>query len=197
MIYSSEMVLDGRCDSDSAYGGRVLDAQNILLIRPSALGDVCRTVPVLASLRGAAPQARIDWLVQTEFMGAVQHHPALSSVLGFPRKRLSLGNIFRNDGRLAIQELSRNLRTNPRYDLVIDCQGLARSGLFAFLSGAKRRVGYTNAEELGWIWINKRIHAPRSMHTVDRMLSLVESLGIEVVRDMRLYTDKTSQAFAS
>ena len=44
--------------------------RNILLVRPSALGDVCRSVPVLASLGRAFPSARIDWLVQPEFMAS-------------------------------------------------------------------------------------------------------------------------------
>ena len=61
--------------------------QRILIIRPSALGDVCRSVPVLCSLRGAFPAARIDWLVQDTFADAVSAHPALSNIVTFERAR--------------------------------------------------------------------------------------------------------------
>jgi ADP-heptose:LPS heptosyltransferase len=62
----------------------------ILIIRPSALGDVCRTVPALASLRAANPSAQIDWLVQDTFAPAIRHHPGLSSVVEFPASRSAL-----------------------------------------------------------------------------------------------------------
>src|SRR5437763_17141743 len=55
--------------------------QRILIIRPSALGDVCRSVPVLASLRRAYPEAEIDWLVQDTFAPAIEHHAALTGVI--------------------------------------------------------------------------------------------------------------------
>ncbi len=63
--------------------------KRVLIIRPSALGDVCRTVPVLVSLRTAFPEAAIDWVVQEEFTDAVSGHPGLTEVIPFPRRRLA------------------------------------------------------------------------------------------------------------
>jgi len=156
----------------------------ILLIRPSALGDVCRTVPVVAGLRLAYPHAEIDWLVQEGFEDAVRGHPALTGVVSFPRKRFRRWwnpSVARDVVRYLLEIRAR------RYDLVLDCQGLARSGLFAWVSGAPLRVGYRDAAELGWLGLNRRIDAPVRIHTVDRMLRLVESLAVPVERDMRLY----------
>ncbi len=59
----------------------------ILMIRPSALGDVARSVPVLVSLRAAWPGALIDWLVQDTYAPVIRHHPAPSGVVLFPRGR--------------------------------------------------------------------------------------------------------------
>ncbi len=159
-------------------------AERILIIRPSALGDVCRSVPVLVSLRRAFPGARIDWLVQDSFAPAVEHHPDLTGIVPFARRALGASA---SRGRLgASLEFLRSLR-RARYDLVLDVQGLARSGLFAWATRAPRRVGFADARELGWLGVNER-HAPgRARHTVDRMLELVRSAGIEPVRDMRLY----------
>ena len=39
--------------------------KRILFIRPSALGDVCRSVPVIASIHAKWPNASIDWLIQS------------------------------------------------------------------------------------------------------------------------------------
>jgi len=165
--------------------------ERILLIRPSALGDVCRSVPVLASLRAAHPQAQIDWLVRDDFAPAIAHHPALRSVVHFPRRRFA--RLWQPTIALEVMQFLRSLRL-ARYDLVVDCQGLARSGFFALSTRASRRVGFADARELGGLGVNMRVRVPQHMHTVDRMLALVEAIGVEPVRDMRLVTPPESKA---
>jgi heptosyltransferase-1 len=158
--------------------------ERILIIRPSALGDVCRTVPVLVSLKRAWPAAQIDWLVRDAFAEAVAHHPDLDRVVLFRRSEIS-GDAKR--GRLApMMRLLRELR-RERYDLVLDCQGLARSGLFALTTGARRRVGYADAREMGWLGLNRRVRVGHIAHTVDRMLALANDAGADPVTDMTLY----------
>ena len=58
----------------------------ILLIKPSALGDVVHTIPVLVKLRARYPRARIDWLITPENAEVVRYHPALSNVVLFARR---------------------------------------------------------------------------------------------------------------
>ncbi len=158
---------------------------HILLIRPSALGDVCRTVPVLASLKRAFPAAKIDWLVQDTFAPAIASHPDLSEVVAFPRGKLR--EWYRPSVAPELKHFLDGL-ANRHYDLVLDCQGLFRSGLFAMATKAQRRIGFDNAAELGWLGLTERIHAPRSLHAVDRMLMLAEAAGAKAAYDMRLYT---------
>ena len=61
----------------------------ILLIKPSALGDVVHTIPVLVKLRARYPHARIDWLITPENAEIVRCHPALSNVILFARRDFS------------------------------------------------------------------------------------------------------------
>src|SRR5206468_5000302 len=61
----------------------------ILLIKPSALGDVIHTIPVLVKLRARYPSARIDWLITPENADIVRCHPALSNVVLFARRDFS------------------------------------------------------------------------------------------------------------
>ncbi|MHB1156360.1 MAG: glycosyltransferase family 9 protein [Phycisphaerales bacterium] len=171
------------------------DPRRILLIRPSALGDVARTAPALVSVRRAFPDAHIDWLVRDAFADAVSHHPDLTGVVSFPRAR------FRGFGRswsVTRDTLGwlRELRGRD-YDYVIDLQGLSRSGLFAWVTGAKRRAGFADARELAWLGYNRR-HPVSSeiVHTVDRMLALIEAEGISPVRDMRLYVGEQDRQWA-
>lgn len=156
----------------------------ILLIRPSALGDVCRSVPVLVSLKRAFPDASIHWLVQDSFADAIRHHPDLTAVVPFARKalgrdarRLRLGSVMKWLGKLR----------HERYDMVIDAQGLARSAIFTRVTGARQRIGYANAAECGWIAYNTRVNAPMANHTVDRMLALAQAAGADIIPNMKLH----------
>ncbi|MFG0285385.1 MAG: glycosyltransferase family 9 protein, partial [Phycisphaerales bacterium JB039] len=151
------------------------EPERILLIRPSALGDVARSVPVLATLRTAYPGARIDWLVQDAFADVVRGLPALTGVVPFPRNR------FR--GPLAVPRLLRWLPVlrPARYTLAIDAQGLARSGAMALATGAHRRLGHADAREGAWLAYTNRVRPGPAIHTVDRMLTLTGALGLQPV----------------
>jgi heptosyltransferase I len=159
--------------------------ERILLVRPSALGDVCRSVALPASLKRAFPSARIDWIVQEQFVPAVAAHPALSEVIPFARSRLS--SAWRHPG--AMRELRRWLGQlrKARYDLVIDAQGLLRSAVMAWATRAPRRIGFADARECAWLAYTDRSTRQGSRHTVEAMLALVEAAGAPPVRDMRLY----------
>ncbi len=168
------------------------EIKRILIVRPSALGDVCRTVPVLASVRAAYPSAEIDWLVRDVFAEAVSAHPMLTRVIPFAREEL---RAWWRSPRAAgtLRQFMRGLR-EARYDVVLDLQGLARSGLFTWATRAPRRVGLADARELGWLGLTERVRVARETHTVDRMLGVVEGAGVPVVRDMRLYTTSAWRA---
>ena len=157
--------------------------QRILLIRPSALGDVARTAPVAASLRRGFPDAEIHWLVRKGFEDAVRWHPAVDRVITFPRKEL--GRALRRGRMGELLRFARELR-QPGYDIAIDAQGLLRSALITRLTGAPVRVGPSDAREGARLFYTLRVRSRRT-HTVDRMLDLVRAMGVEARADMRLY----------
>lgn len=169
------------------------EPRHILIVRPSALGDVCRSVPALVSLRRAYPGARIDWLVQDTFVDAVRAHPDLTGIVPFPRRQmrewLARGQWSRA-GRW-LRDLSA-----AGYDLAIDLQGLARSGLLTWISGARRRVGFSNARECGWLGLTESYPVPRDAHAVDRTLDLLRQMGVPPVADLRLYAPPEDRAKA-
>ena len=93
----------------------------ILLIKPSALGDVVHTIPVLVKLRRRYPRARIDWLITPENAEVVRHHPALSNVVLFARRDFSKpGRKWR--ATLGFLDLLKQIRS-AKYDLVVDMHG--------------------------------------------------------------------------
>ena len=158
--------------------------KRILFIRPSALGDVCRSVPVVASLKKQWPAASIDWLVQSEFVEAVSAHPAIEEVIPFQRKDLK--RWYFPAGFCKLLWFLKELKSK-KYDLVIDGQGLGRSGLFSWATRSPRRIGLASAREFGWLGYTQRVQAGYE-HTVDKMLALSEAAGAQTVRDMQLAT---------
>ncbi len=160
--------------------------KRILIVRPTALGDVCRTVPALVTLRRAHPEARIDWLVNEPFVDAIRCHPDLTEAIAFPRARF--GRAWQSPA--VALEAMRWLRTirGQGYDAVFDLQGLARSGFITRATGAALRFGFADAREGAFLAYNRRVRVDSGAHTVDRMLGLLEAAGYHPVRDLRLYT---------
>src|SRR3954449_44279 len=98
----------------------------ILIIKPSAVGDVVHTLPILNLLRRKWADARISWCVTPQCAGLLDGHPQLDEVILFERRRL--GSLWRDPG--AVRELFKLVRQlrKRKFDLVIDLQGLFRSG---------------------------------------------------------------------
>ena len=132
--------------------------ERILFIRPSALGDVCRSVPVVANLKKKWPEAKIDWLVQSEFQDAIASQPAIHEVIPFHRTAFRKWYFpTRFFGFLAFLK---RLKAK-KYDLVIDAQGLGRSGLMSWATRAKERIGPATAREFGWLGYTSKIQTSK------------------------------------
>lgn len=168
---------------------------HILIIKPSAIGDVVHTLPILNLLRRRWPEARIDWLVTPACANLLHGHPQLNEVILFDRRYFA--NWWCNP-RVGwhFYQWVRSLRRR-RFDLVIDLQGLFRSGWLAWCTGAATRLGFANARELGWVFYNHRVHLPPGEHhAVERYLKLIAALGcpLEPVEFPLATTDADRQA---
>lgn len=151
--------------------------ERILIIKPSSLGDVVHALPVLAALREAHPEAHIAWLVSKSFAPLLENHPLLDEVIRFDRARF--GRMWRSLGAFVdFWRFVARIR-RQRFDLVIDLQGLLRSGLLSFFSGAGRRIGFADAREGAWRFYSHRVHLPASVeHAVEKNLAVARALGL-------------------
>ncbi|HEY1191098.1 MAG TPA: glycosyltransferase family 9 protein [Gemmata sp.] len=152
-----------------------IDARRIAIIKPSALGDIVHSLPVLTALRVRFPAARITWVVNTGLESLIAGHPDLTDTLPFERGAFKgLRGALRTAWAFA-GELRRR-----RFDLVIDMQGLLRSGLMTWASGAPYRVGFRNAREGSRYAYTHKLAAPGKTegHAVDRMWVVAEAFGV-------------------
>ncbi len=153
------------------------EPHRILIIKPSSLGDVVHALPVLAALRERYPQAHVAWLIAKPFAPLLDGHALIDELVIFDRRRYGrmLGDfgILREFVRF-VWELRRR-----RFDLVIDLQGLVRSGFFTFASGAPRRVGFARAREFAWAGYTQRVRCEsRDQHAVEKNLCVAGALDL-------------------
>jgi ADP-heptose:LPS heptosyltransferase len=153
-----------------------LEPQRVLLIKPSSLGDVVHALPVLNALRDRWPQAEIAWLVNAGLKSLVEGHRSLNQVVVFDRARMRTGW----GGLRAASHLAAQLRSG-RFDLVLDLQGLLRSGLMALATGARVRVGLAGAREGSRLAYTHTVpERPERPHAIDRLLDMGAILGAPV-----------------
>lgn len=151
------------------------------MIRLGAVGDVVRTLPAVSALRAAYPRSRLTWLVEPPSRSGVEGQPWVDEVLVFPRPELGR-DLRRLRPDAAARRLAGFLRAlrAQRFDLVLDFHGILKSGLLAWASGARTRVGYARpyGRELSWLFHRERarLSAPRASR-FDRNLALVRFLG--------------------
>jgi lipopolysaccharide heptosyltransferase I len=146
----------------------------IAIIKPSALGDIVHALPVLTALRCRYPQAHLAWVVNSSYEPLLKGHPDLNETIPFDRAGLRKG------WRAALgcfRSLWREVRRRD-VDLAIDLQGLFRSGLMTWATGASRRVGLSTAREgAHWFYTDRVPVSPGEIHAVDRYWLVAEALG--------------------
>jgi len=121
--------------------------KRILVIRTGAIGDVIMASPMIRVMRDAWPEAYLAWLVEPSNKVLLAHHPMLDEIICWPKgewHRLLKNGCFLSLAS-RIRQFSRDLRQR-RFSLAIDAQGLARTRLFARLSGATERIGFDSKE---------------------------------------------------
>lgn len=155
------------------------EPRRILIIKPSAIGDVVHTLPMLSLLRKRFPHAHIAWMVTPLCSGLLVGHPLLDEVVLFERKQLSMG--LKNLSAIpALLQFCRALRV-AKFDLVLDFQGLFRSGFFAGMTRAPVRVGFANAREGAPFFYTHRVDVGQTeQHAMGRYLKLARAVGCDV-----------------
>lgn len=143
--------------------------KNILLIKPSSLGDIIHGLPLLKSIKDKWPDAKISWVVKDIYADLLDGNPYIDDLILLKKNSLTL----------SVFSFAKRLRQG-KFDLAIDLQGLFRSGFIAFLSGAPQRVGFENAREQAAIYYTDKVEASVELHAVDRNLKLAASIGCNI-----------------
>lgn len=148
------------------------NVRHILILKPSSLGDIVHTLPAVAAVRKQFPSARITWMVNPEWAPLLEGNPDINDTLIFPRAD------FRGPlGTVRFLRWRKKLPRKLHPDLIIDFQGLLRTGLVAHAFRGVPAYGLSDAREGARFFQTTTVRVDGRMHSVERYLALAAAVG--------------------
>jgi heptosyltransferase I len=146
----------------------MLDGQRAAVVLLSAIGDIVHALPLVSSLKAAAPGLSIEWIAQPVPGEIAGRHPAVDRLWTLDRSR----------GWRAYRELARDLR-GRRFDLVVDLQVYAKASLVTAILDSPRKIGFDRgrARELNWLVTNERVAGGPLRQACEQYLEFADYLG--------------------
>lgn len=144
--------------------------RQLLVIQPSSLGDIVHAMQAVASLRAQQPNWRVSWIVRDIFAPLVRSSTVVDEVFVF-RRHGGLRGFFQLMGEVRQRE----------FDVVMDMQGLLRSGLMLKWTRARRKLGRADAREGATLFYQVKVAAPAAgpVHPLERLLQFCPAVGAE------------------
>ena len=159
--------------------------KRIAIVKLSAIGDIIHALPVASALRKRYPKAHIAWIVEGKGRELLEGNTDLDEYIVFNKARWSREFPYPHRTIPVLWEIWRfghRLR-KEKFDLASDLQGLMKSGLLTWLTGANTRIGFSknHCRESVNVWFtNCHITpSPKDTHIIDQCLSLIRGLGAD------------------
>lgn len=173
----------------------------ILIVKLSSIGDVVHTLPTLAAIRRALPDAEISWAVERSAAEILRGNKLIDNLIEVDTRSMRggrmIGGIIKNSG-----EQLKNLRVSD-FDVALDFQGLLKSAAIAKLSKAKRRYGFSKQnlrEPASRFLLNDTFEIAKKTHIIRKNLTLAQkALNIEIPEndfEFPIFTDEKHRAEA-
>lgn len=154
--------------------------KSVLLIQTAFIGDLILSTVLIENLHLQYPNARIDFLVRKGNEDVLQSHPYVRKVLTWDKKKGKYRSLL---------ALLKQIRA-AQYDLVINVQRYAATGLLAGLSRGKFIVGY-DKNPLSFLFTKKVLHiagtVSEPVHETARCNQLLQTITSTPVSKPCLY----------
>jgi heptosyltransferase-1 len=159
--------------------------RRLLIVRLGAMGDIIHTLPAVAALRQAFPEALIGWVVEERWAELLCTLPTPRSGPRSPQRPLvdKIHTVNTHQWRTAWlsnqtwEQMAAGLShlRAAHYEVAVDFQGAVRSALLARWSGAPVVFGMVQPRENVASMFYSRQVMPRGAHIVEQNLSLAEA----------------------
>jgi len=140
----------------------------ICLIRLSAIGDCCHTLPVVRTLQAAWPGTRITWIIGRTELGLLEGASGIEFIT------------FNKSTPWASLASIRHQLAARRFPLLLHMHASMRANLVSCAVRADVRLGFdqARARDYQWLFTNEKIAPTPSQHVMDGLFSFAEKLGI-------------------
>ena len=164
--------------------------KRILIIQTASLGDVVLATPLIEKLYHFFPQARIDFLLKEGNDALLRYHPYLKHVIVWDKSEKKYQKLWELIGVIREQ----------KYDLVVNTQRFASTGLMTAFARARKTVGFRkNPFSLFFtLRLTHKISAKEgSPHEIERNLKLIEHYTDTSLFKPKLYPSQHDFALVS
>ncbi len=156
----------------------------IAIVKLSAMGDIVHAMVALQYIKQVKPYLEIDWIVEQGFAKILEGNKDISHIYPVNLKAI------KSDKIQFLTEFKRVKRyANREYDLVIDAQGLIKSGLVSKFLG-KQRAGFSRSsirEGVASYFYQHTVEIAYDANTIDRNAKVMsEPLGVTISKEMIL-----------
>jgi lipopolysaccharide heptosyltransferase I len=158
----------------------------ILIVKLGSIGDIVHTLPSLAAIRRALPEAEIGWAVERRAAEVLRDNPLVDRLIELDTKALRRWRPVSGETLLAPRQQLRRLRASA-FDVALDFQGLLKSAAIARLSRAPRSYGFARQalrEPASRFLLTETVNVPTRINVIRKNLALAAgALGIDVPQD--------------
>jgi lipopolysaccharide heptosyltransferase I len=166
--------------------------KKILIIKPSSLGDVIHALPFLNAVKKTFPDSQVDWVISNNLKAILEDNPFINELISLDK------DSWKSVKKLpkTLNELSALRKTlkSKHYDMVVDLQGLLRSGLIAFSTPTTLKIGFDDAREGSRFFYDRKVPVIESAHAVDKCLEVARAIKADTKRvKFPLYADDASK----
>lgn len=131
------------------------------------MGDVLHNMPIVADIVRHFPDAQIDWVVEEAFVDLVRLNPGVRKIIPFALRRWRK-KLFSKAVRGEMAAFKKMLQAET-YDVILDTQGLTKTGVIMGLAHGSAKVGLANGTEgSGYEPVSRIFHTlsvPVGIHT--------------------------------
>ena len=157
----------------------------ILIVKLGSIGDIIHTLPTLAAIRSAIPEAEVSWVVEKRSAEILRGNKMVDRLIEIDTRSLRTHKVVA-EMLPRFREQFRDLRRS-RFDMAIDFQGLLKSAAVAKLSGAKRRYGFARSslrEPASRVFLTHGVEVAGDVHIIRKNLKLaVNTFNIPLPED--------------
>ncbi len=156
--------------------------QKILVIQTAFIGDVVLSTALLESLHKEYPDITLDILVRKGNEALFNNHPFINSVLIWNKKEKKYIHWL---------QILQQIR-NADYDVVINVQRYAATGLWTAFSNAKIKIGF-DKNPFSFLFTHKIKHLAEQngLHEIQKNHELLSAIGDMTLCKPKLYPSST------